>query len=413
MSKGRVKFILKEPTSTKETLIYLIYRDRFRFKYSIREKVKPDDWSFDDQRMKEIRGLPFRRFNNRLDQIEHSFSEIILTLKIEGRYTIDNITREMDFLFNVNKQMSLIEYLRHAVEKGREEGYYDRVKSIGSLANHLEKFQKDLGVQVDYHTINPAFASRFEKWMYHRVRKDKAGNELHYSKNYVSKMVKNITRMMKHAEGEGYHRSTTYQGIKTAEEDVYQVYLTTDDIRKLLSAELPEYLSNARDLFIIGCFTGLRVGNYLKIDPDLHIDRTGGYMYAISNKNGPRLTIPIHPEVEKILTRRGGMPRTIAETNLREYIKQACKIAGLTEKVIWVRTEGGKRVEHVNEKWEMVSTHTARRTFATNAYKAGITPKEIMQITGHRTEASFFKYIRITQEQAAERMKNHAFFKEF
>jgi integrase len=63
------------------------------------------------------------------------------------------------------------------------------------------------------------------------------------------------------------------------------------------------------------------------------------------------------------------------------------------------------------KKWLQIRTHTARRSFATNTYLAGIPMRDIMQITGHRTTESFLKYIRVTKLETAEKLKDHPFFK--
>jgi len=54
----------------------------------------------------------------------------------------------------------------------------------------------------------------------------------------------------------------------------------------------------------------------------------------------------------------------------------------------------------------MVTTHTARRSFATNMYKMGIPSITIMAITGHRTETAFLKYIKVTPQEHAEKMRD-------
>ena len=55
-------------------------------------------------------------------------------------------------------------------------------------------------------------------------------------------------------------------------------------------------------------------------------------------------------------------------------------------------------------------TYTARRSFATNAYLAGLPPISIMKITGHKTESSFMKYIKISEKENAIQLKGHEFF---
>ena len=54
------------------------------------------------------------------------------------------------------------------------------------------------------------------------------------------------------------------------------------------------------------------------------------------------------------------------------------------------------------EKWEAVSSHTARRSAATNMFKAGIPSISIMKITGHKTETQFMKYIKVSKEENAD-----------
>ena len=75
------------------------------------------------------------------------------------------------------------------------------------------------------------------------------------------------------------------------------------------------------------------------------------------------------------------------------------------------RTEGGKLVETVKQKFELITTHTARRSGATNMFNAGIPTIRIMKITGHKTEKAFMKYIKISQEENAKSLSDHPFFK--
>ena len=62
------------------------------------------------------------------------------------------------------------------------------------------------------------------------------------------------------------------------------------------------------------------------------------------------------------------------------------------------------------KKYELVSTHTARRSGATNMYIAVIPTLAIMKITGHKTEKAFLKYIKISEEENAEMLAKHCFF---
>ena len=70
-------------------------------------------------------------------------------------------------------------------------------------------------------------------------------------------------------------------------------------------------------------------------------------------------------------------------------------------------TKGGKRAIKINPKWELVATHTARRSFATNAFKNGLSPILIASVTGHKTETSLLRYLKLTSEEHAQLILEH------
>lgn len=408
MGKDKIKFLLKNPKAENETLIYLVLREGFRFKFSVREKVKPGDWNAEAQRMREARGLPWRNFNQRLDLIQNKCTDLVLILKNNNRLTSAALNRELSISLGWETETGFVEYVKAFIAYEKEQGNFERIKSVQTMLHLLQKFSAETRAEISFQNITANFVDSFRAWLDKQTIETKDGLKKGYSFNYVGRILMNLKRMYNYSFKEGLHGNDKPLKIGRKGEDVYKIYLTEPEIDKIIAADLPKYLRNARDHFIIGCYTGLRVGNFLKIDPDLNINLETGYIQAVCNKGGPRVLIPIHPRVKDIILR--GMPHTISEQKVNKYIKDVCKAAGITDNVVWYRTEGGRRVEYVTPKWELVSNHTARRSFATNAYKAGLLPYEIMQITGHRSEKTFFKYICITQEQAAERMAKHPFF---
>ena len=85
-------------------------------------------------------------------------------------------------------------------------------------------------------------------------------------------------------------------------------------------------------------------------------------------------------------------------------------MANVTDNHILRRTEGGKEVEYELPKYKLVSSHTARRSFCTNAYKSGIPIQDIMAISGHKTERVFLNYVKVEKVENAKRIAKHAFF---
>ena len=85
---------------------------------------------------------------------------------------------------------------------------------------------------------------------------------------------------------------------------------------------------------------------------------------------------------------------------------------GLNDRVIFSYTKGGQLKTVTHEKWELISSHTARRSAATNMYLTGrMKTLEIMKLTGHKTEQNFFRYIRLTSDDTARSISGDMYFR--
>jgi integrase len=170
-------------------------------------------------------------------------------------------------------------------------------------------------------------------------------------------------------------------------------------------------LDRVRDLFIIGCYTGLRFSDLKQLkDENLTDNRTR--IRIRTEKTGELVIIPLHPFVKAILRKHNGIPpEALTNQKMNDYLKEIGEWAGIDETVVLHFTKGGQRVTETYKKYQLITTHTARRSFATNAYLQDVPTISIMKITGHRTEKSFMKYIKISQEDNANKLINHPFFK--
>lgn len=102
------------------------------------------------------------------------------------------------------------------------------------------------------------------------------------------------------------------------------------------------------------------------------------------------------------------MPHAISEQRLNDYIKEICEEAEITEMVEGAKMnpETKRKEKGIYPKNELISTHTARRSFATNLY-GKIPNYAIMAITGHTKETTFLKYIKITDRENAMMLQNY------
>ena len=154
------------------------------------------------------------------------------------------------------------------------------------------------------------------------------------------------------------------------------------------------------------CFPGLRVSDYLNFNVRTLQD---GYLRIKTKKTEQDIIVPLHPFILALIE-SGNLDAKVSHQKLNDHIKEICQVAGISEQVKTYRKHGDKTVTTSAPKYSLVTTHTARRSFATNAYKAGVPTISIMKITGHSTESSFMKYIKISQQENAEIMKSHPFF---
>ena len=215
----------------------------------------------------------------------------------------------------------------------------------------------------------------------------------------------NVAVEKKLTKGEDYKR------FKVIREDVDKIYLSENEIKILEEYDLTKNrrLETARDMFVIGCYTALRISDLKRVtDQHIIINNDGWFIEIEMQKTGKKVRIPISDRLKAILQKYKDstgkfMPKGISPQKTNDYIKEvAAKIDIFKTEVVINSTLDGKRVSNNIPKYELISNHTGRRSFATNAALKGISYQAIMPITGHKTEKSFLRYIKIDGVDAAK-----------
>ena len=147
----------------------------------------------------------------------------------------------------------------------------------------------------------------------------------------------------------------------------------------------------------------MRFGDYSRLTK---YDITDGLIRLKQAKTSNNVVIPVHPRLCEIINRWDGAPK-VSQQKFNLIIKIICRLADITEMV----AIGWEKTTRYEEKCELVSSHTARRSAAINMFKAGIPTISIMKITGHKTESNFMKYIKISKEEYARLLVDNEFFK--
>ncbi|WGU68289.1 hypothetical protein QIU18_00170 [Capnocytophaga canimorsus] len=145
----------------------------------------------------------------------------------------------------------------------------------------------------------------------------------------------------------------------------------------------------------------------------LHIKEVAGkrFLEIKTAKTGEVVVIPMATVVAQIAEKRNydfGKPFT--QQHYHKTIRKIISASNFDREVVFNRTEGGVMQERILKYSELIGTHTARRTFATNAYLSGLNPIDIIKITGHKSFNSFIRYIRCENTAVALKISNHEFF---
>ncbi len=435
------KFYLKDSSTGKTSQIQLrAFINKSLFRYGIGYSIYPELWDQNRQFPTKTKSKtkPFKKDNPNIDidleNIGTRIANLRTDLKKELSRFADNseivdfdiLRKRLDEKYKTvkkskkakSKLLTLNEYVDQFIKeiqtgdrtyinyRGEHIRYsHGTIKTYKGFKVQFDLYQKSKRKKLDFDDINIDVYNDLIKFF---SKKD-------YTTNSIGKLIKTLKTILRAAHEEKLHSNTEYQrkGFKTLKTDVTEVYLNEKEIERLFKLKLSKdkKLDLVRDVFLVGCYTGLRFSDYSRIRP-IHINGKEGVrvIEIITKKTGDKVIIPIRPELEQILSKYNyELPKTY-EQLVNRNIKIICEMAKINEGIEIEKLKKGLTVKLEVPKYEMVKTHTARRSAATLMYKANIPTIDIMKITGHRSEKNLLKYIKVTKEETAIRLSGNSFF---
>ena len=170
--------------------------------------------------------------------------------------------------------------------------------------------------------------------------------------------------------------------------------LTKEEIIRLQKLKLSGSLEMTRDAFILMCYLGIRYSDYCKINKNNISDDE--FLDITMKKTNEQVSIPIHPNALEIIKKWEYQLPQLSNVKLNKQIKEVCRYAEIDELVI----DGDKTYS----KYELVTCHTARRSFATNGYLSDVPIRDLMRITGHKKETTFLNYVQVKRDVKLSRI---------
>jgi integrase len=380
-------------------VIYIRLRDgrTLDIKAKTNYHIDPVNWDKDEQRpvKKLLKDIDFANLDTDLSNLKTRLLKDYNSNK--GVKTID-IQWLNDFInppiVKVKYPDKLIDYIDTFVDFKKNDIKKATIVKCNGIKHLLERYEKHTKSILYIRDIDAKFKMDFEKYCI----------SVGYAPNTTARNIRFIKTFCNHAKSNGVETHYQLDSIKAKYHKVENIYLSLEEITSLENlkpSELSDGLENARDWLLISCYCGQRVSDFLRFDKSMiryEKNKSGELKPLIEFtqvKTGKIMTIALHPRIMEILKKYdGNFPRKISDQKYNEHIKKVCKAAKINTMTQGVKFnhETKKKEDRLYEKWELVSSHIGRRSFATNNYGNIPTPY-LMNVTGHTTETMFLTYI--------------------
>lgn len=439
MGKKEFKYNYNLKTKKEEkSLVVIIGYFNGKWTISTTQSVYVKSWNVDKQRCNVS-----TEFSDRVNRVSKHVNKFLDALDIAIAKYISNISLNRNDKSYFGKPEYVKDRVRLAIEdliKAEEEeeekkaitplqffqSYVDNMhkiidprtqkylsdRTIGhhkTVLNRYRSFFAEKNIKDDFSVFDRHFQNIFTNWAY-------------TSKNYRSNTIPASFSILKvwlnEAAHQGLIKDDIYKSYPSKAEDVYNIYLSEDEIARLYALDIPllkskgliddrSGMEETRDLFIIGCWTGLRQYDLGHLEKAL-FDVEAETITVVTEKTSETVTIPMHPYVKELYAKYNGhFPKMCAKSKFNVHLKELGRLAEINKEEIKPINRGGKITSAKYKKYQLICSHTARRSFATNMFLKGAPTIGIMKLTGHKTETSFMKYIKITREENAQMMKKY------
>jgi integrase len=422
-SNGIVRFAFKDAIKNleiekkKDSLIFLHFSyGGNRFKYSTGYKSCFSDWDFDKQRIKQtksniINAIEVNEFLSKLENvIKKEYSRLIaeqaVVTNVSLKLFLDNYLNK-NIVVDNSKPKTFFEFSDDFLELKSKEISIITKRSYKQTLLKIKNYEKTNGEKITFNSFDKTFVLNFKEYL----------EENAFSHNTISKHLKNLKTFLIEANHKRLINNPDFnvKDFNLTPEETTAIYLNESELKSMFELDLSHKKNYelARDIFLIGCYTGQRISDYNGLTKESIKSINGHDYFAIKQKKtGNKVNCPITKEIKQIMDLRynGEPPKKILEKDLNKYIKKIGEKLKFNEKIECIFKKGGKEYKEYIPKHKLLHSHTARRSFCTNMYLKKMPVFDIMHFSGHKTEREFYKYIRIAGEQRASHIVDSGFF---
>ena len=415
-----VKFYLNKPKAASSAIFFRLNYGAFEvvngkkkylpLQYHLDETINPAYWNRNrgEAKQKNYKFPQYPEFNARLNNVRDTVLTLVRKIQNDGKLlTNDTLRKELDLIFkkykNQTEVISEIELMSFIPNLIRTSTYTAGTKrSYNQVFRDMQEYEKTRNVQLTFAKIDIDFYNDFILFLQSK----------NFAPNTVGIRIKTLKTFMNEAYERNLHKNLDYKKRAFAKpsEETKSVYLNEEELSELYKLDLSvnKKWDHVRDWFLIGAYTGLRFSDLERLSKDNINDSS---IEIKTKKTSQNVVIPLHTVVKSILEKYDyKLPKVISNQKFNEYIKEVAKLAKIKDDILTEETKGILKIRKTEKKYNLVSAHTARRSFATNAFIAGVPTIQIMKMTGHKSEKVFLQYIKISEHENALKLQLHPFF---
>lgn len=316
--------------------------------------------------------------------IEVDYLKAEINREIKGKDAPTNSER-IDDLFDL--------FIRHkAKEKGLE---LSTIEVIKSYNKNILSFKEDMTTK----DLNKAFVGSLYDYIIYNYKSSTAKKIITIFRDFLKFLIKN-----KHIEDSDILEDAPT--VKSIDKKI--IFLTWEELITFYNYPTKrEYEQIAKDIFCLASFTSLRYSDIKNLNIANIKDNK---IELIIQKTRKTIHIELNDYAKEILSRQtpdlttGKIFKYISVPTLNTNIKSIAKACKIDEAIEIEYYKHRRRIKEIKPKYELISIHTGRKTFVSNAIMMGIDPYIVMKWTGHSDYKTMKPYIDISNEAKAKAM---------
>jgi integrase/recombinase XerD len=392
----------KNPDNDTAPVVLYFYYDKKRFVFYTSERCQAKDWDAKKQRFR--KSFPgSTEANNYLESLEEKTKAAYRDYVAKGVIPTPTMLKKSLLPSDVEIQKAPAPAVDFFAVW---DAFFKFQYEAGIKESTLRSYRKTVNHLKDFATSYPLAVDKFTDEVY-RAFRDYMTAKRDYHPNTIADITKHLIAFFRWCANNKYPLSPNHAKLKKVVVEPETIFLTYEEVLKLVACPLSEAMGKVRDSFVFACLTGLRHADLRRLTKEHIVDRDGSKVISFipektnsrTAKRIKRVEVPLLPLALEIIEKYQdsyvrALP-VLSNQKMNEYIKMIAKLAGIEDMIEVAVYRNGQALTEMVPKYKKVTCHTARHTFATISLQKGVPLEIVSRLLGHSDLKTTQIYARI------------------